>query len=273
MPSLFQISSYARYWLDAVDEHSLHSPFFFDLYTKAINSKFQIPNFKLGTSGQINILPYQGIEQLRQKLLQDQRAIPRSTFGAGSAVVKDASPTVAEIARTSLTPPKYLAAYARVVKHLQYANIVELGTSLGISTLYLAHTPGTRVTTFEGSPQIADIARTTFEFSGAKNITLVEGNIDTTVPAWLLSARSIDLAFIDANHRHEATLRYFTWLLPKLQPGGAIILDDIHYSPEMEQAWTDIKAHKLVYATADLYKCGIAFLDPSLNRQHLTLQL
>jgi predicted O-methyltransferase YrrM len=271
LPSFFQIRSYARYWLNAVDEHSLHSPFFFDLYTRAINSKFQISNSKLAL-GQAETLSYQGIEELRQKLLQDQRSIPRSTFGAGSAVVKGASPTVAEIARTSLTPAKYLAAYARMIEHLQYANIVELGTSLGISTLYLAHTPGTRVTTFEGSPQIADIARTTFTFAGSQNISLVEGNIDTTLPAWLLSARSIDLAFIDANHRLEPTLRYFNWLLPKLHRRGAIILDDIHYSREMEQAWEEVKAHKLVYATADLYKCGIAFLDPSLNRQHLVLQ-
>jgi len=249
-----------RYWLDAVDRHSLHSPFFFDLYTHALRPKVTDP------------AAYHAIEQLREKLLRDERTIPRSTFGSGSTVVKAAAPTIAHIAHTSLTPPRYLEAYARLVRHLRCASIVELGTSLGISTLYLAHTPGTTVTTFEGSPQIADTARITFDFAGAKNIKLIEGNIDTTLPAWLQSTRTIDLVFIDANHRYEPTLRYFNWLLPKLHGQSVVILDDIHYSPEMEQAWQDIRNHKLIYATADLHRCGIAFMDPSLNRQHFILQ-
>jgi predicted O-methyltransferase YrrM len=250
-----------RYWLDAVDEHSLHSPFFYDLYTRILRPKH--------TDAQA----YQGIEQLRHTLMADQRNIPRSTFGAGSVALKgQAAPTVASIARTSLTPPAYLAAYARLIQHLQLHTIAELGTSLGISTLYLAHTPGTTVTTFEGSPHIADTARSTFEFAGAKNIKLIEGNIDTTLPLWLQTTRTVDLAFVDANHRYEATLRYFNWLLPKLHVRSVVIFDDIHYSAEMEQAWNDIKAHKLVHGTADLYRCGLAFLDPSLNRQHFVLQ-
>jgi hypothetical protein len=128
LPSLFQISSYVRYWLDAVDKHSLHSPFFFDLYTRVLRPKHADDS------------PYAAIEQLRHQWLHDQRTIPRSSFGAGSAVLKGhPSPTIASIARTSLTPARYLAGYARLIQHLQCRSIVELGTSLGISRPHTRH--------------------------------------------------------------------------------------------------------------------------------------
>lgn len=249
-----------RYWLDAVDEHSLHSPFFFDLYTHVLRP------------GSASTAPYQGIEQLRQKLLQDQRTIPRSTFGAGSAALAETLPSIASIARTSLSPARYLACYARLIEHLRLQSVVELGTSLGISGLYLAHTPGTTVTTFEGSPEIADTARSTFEFLGAQNIKLLEGNIDTTLPAWLQGIRTLDVAFVDANHRYDATLRYFQWLLPRFHARSVVIFDDIHHSAEMEKAWHNIRTNKLVYGSVDLYRCGMVFFDPSLNRQHHVVQ-
>jgi hypothetical protein len=59
----------------------------------------------------------------------------------------------------------------------------------------------------------------------------------------------------------------------KVHPNSIIIIDDIHYSPEMAAAWKVIKNHRLVYASADLFRCGIVFFDPSLNKQHVILQV
>jgi hypothetical protein len=53
---------------------------------------------------------------------------------------------------------------------------------------------------------------------------------------------------------------------------SALIIDDIHQSPEMEKAWKEIQQHALVYGSIDLYRCGIVFFDPSLNKQHVVLQ-
>lgn len=159
-----------------------------------------------------------------------------------------------------------------MINHFKAKSIAELGTSFGINTLYLAP-PQAEVTTFEGSPEIADMAKLTFELAQAKNIRIVEGNIDTTLPAFLQTARKLDFIFMDANHRYAPTMTYFERLLARIHENSIIVLDDIHYSPEMERAWNLIKKHKLVYGSADLYRCGILFFDPSLNKQHVILQV
>lgn len=241
-----------------MDEHSLHSPFFFDLYTTQIKRRAQRDQFK-------------HIESLRGKLLHDHRII--SVKDLGSQQKQKPLRKISAIARTNLSSKKFSAIYYNLVHYFNAETIVELGTSFGINTLYLAERHGVRVTTFEGSPAIADIAGLTFEFAAKRNINLVVGNIDKTFPTFLQTIKRVDLAFFDANHRYEPTMRYFEWLLRKVHERSVLVVDDIHYSPEMERAWEDIKRHRLVYGSADLFRCGIIFFDPSLNKQHVILQI
>lgn len=255
---MYRIRSFLSYWLNAVDEHSLHSPFFFDLYTTIIKSPPSQPG-------------YTAIESLRRKLTHDHRTIKVQDFGTGAA--KGSARKISSIARTSLTPARFSRIYAGIARQFKSRAIIELGTSFGINTLYLADDKQATVTTFEGAPAIADIATITFEFAGKNNIELIVGNIDKTLPTYLQRVRKIDLAFIDANHRYEPTVRYFDYLLSKVHEQSVVIVDDIHHSAGMEKAWNEIKHHRLVYASADLFRCGIAFFDPSLNKQHVVLQL
>lgn len=255
--TVFQIKTFFNYWLEAVDRHSLHSPFYFDLYEKVVRGK--------------DSCDASSIERLRGKLLDNPTPLLVDDPGSGS-VLKHRERKVSDIARTSLTPAKYSRLYARLIRYLYCRNIVELGTSLGINALYLACEPKTRVTTFEGSRSVAAAAKSTFEFADAGNISLVEGNIDSTLPGWLEEHERIDLGFIDANHRYEPTMRYFHLLQRKTHFKSVIIVDDIHYTPEMEKAWDEIRNDALVYGSVDLYRSGLVFFDPSLNKQHVVLQ-
>jgi predicted O-methyltransferase YrrM len=255
--SLFRIRSFFTYWLEAVDEHSLHSPFFFDLYTSQIKPR--------AVAGK-----YDRIETLRKKLLVDERVIPVRDLGTGATRRKQRK--ISAIARTSLSMPRYSNVFCRLIDHFEARCIVELGTSFGINTLYLAEKPEVRVATFEGAPAIADIAGLTFEFASKKNIDLIVGNIDKTLPAFLARTRRVDFAFLDANHSYDPTLKYFEWLLKKVHEKTVLIVDDIHHSHEMERAWKAIRNHRLVYGSVDLFRCGIVFFDPSLNKQHVILQ-
>lgn len=254
----FRIKSYFSWWLEAVDEHSLHSPFFFDLYTKQIKPR-------------VDPAEYRHIEILREKLLRDERYI--TVRDLGSRAPAKSTRMISKIARTSLSPARYSAIYARLAQYMEAQNILELGTSFGINTLYLAEKPDAIVTTFEGAPAIADIAGLTFEFASRRNVNLIIGNIDRTLPAFLQRVRRIDLAFLDANHRYEPTMRYFEHLLKKVHERSVLVVDDIHYSAGMEKAWKEMQTHRLVYGSADLFRSGILFFDPSLNKQHVILQL
>ena len=218
-----------------------------------------------------NSTDFSRAEQLRHKLLGNPTPLLVDDPGVGS-VLKRSERKVSDIARTSLSPVKYSRLYARLARHFFCRNIIELGTSLGINALYLASDSRVHVTTFEGSSAIAAVAKSTFEFASAANISLVEGNIDSTLPGWLDAHQEIDLAFIDANHRYEPTMRYFHSIQRKTHFKSVVIMDDIHYTPEMEKAWTEIKNDALVYGTVDLYRSGLVFFDPSLNKQHVVLQ-
>jgi predicted O-methyltransferase YrrM len=257
VPSLFQFKTYANYWLDAVDEHSLHSPFFFDLYTKIIKSDTVVGS---------------EIENLRTKLLTDIREIEVADFGNGSKHLQGTKRKISDIASTSLNTAQFSSLFLRLCQHIKAKTIIELGTSFGINTLYLAQSKGAKVYTFEGAVAIADIASLTFEFGGAKNIELISGNLDSTLYSTLSRIPKVDFALMDANHRYEPTLKYFDLLLSKIQHTSIVVVDDIHDNPQMEKAWQEIKNHELVYSSVDLYRCGIVFFDPSLTKQHVVLR-
>lgn len=256
MATFHQIKSYGAYWLTNVDEHSLHSPFFYDFYTKVVKA---------------NSEPVAIAEKLRASLLESNLSITVQDLGAGSVLT---SPTrkVKDIAQISLSHQKFSALYARAIDYFHCQEVLELGTSLGINTLYLAQNKQTKVTTFEGAPTVAAIAQDTFTFAGVHAIQLIEGDLNTTLPGYLRSAGKIDFAFVDANHRYEAVMSYFENLLNASRESTILVFDDIHLNEGMERAWEAIKAHELVYATADLYRCGFVFLNPSLNRQHWILR-
>jgi len=258
---LHRLRSYFLYWLEAVDEHSLHSPFFYDLYTKAIkrdNNHFQ------------NTF----IEEVRNVLLFDDRVIEVNDLGTGSAGSNhSARRRVNQIAKSSLAPQRYARLFQRLADYNRGKFIVELGTSFGITAMYFANVSGASVYTFEGAPAIASLARRNFKFGDIQNIELIVGDLAETLPRFLSPSTRVDVALIDANHRYDPTIRYFQWLLQAFHPGSYLIMDDIHRCREMELAWSEIKKHERVMASIDLFRCGIVFFDPSLNKQHVVLQL
>ncbi|MFM7854295.1 MAG: O-methyltransferase, partial [Flammeovirgaceae bacterium] len=182
--------------------------------------------------------------------------------------------TIAQVARTSITPNKWCTFVVRLIRYFESKEILELGTSMGIMSLYMGLQPNVRLTTFEGNPAMVDIALHNFTILGTNNIKLVEGNIDTTLPAYLeTTSEKIDLVWMDANHRYEPTVRYFEMLSKRMAEKGIIVVDDIYHSKEMGRAWQKLQRHDSVYGSLDLFRCGILFFDPTLNNQHVICAL
>jgi predicted O-methyltransferase YrrM len=138
--------------------------------------------------------------------------------------------------------------------------ILELGTSLGLSTAYLAAAaPAAKLYTIEGSPAIAKKAKANLDDLHL-DVHLLSGNFDTVLPLLLADIPPPGLVFIDGNHRLEPTLRYFHLLMQYASRPAILIFDDIHWSAEMEQAWAEIKADPRVGVTIDLFFLGFVFL-------------
>ncbi len=264
MYSSFQITKkYLRYYLTAFNAkgHGIHSPFVFDFIKNVLRDKKRYG-------------PYHIIEAARQQLLKRSATIEVADLGAGSGIIKTNKRVVADIASSSLKPVKYAQLLYRIVKYYQPQTILELGTSFGITTCYLATgNANAKVYTIEGAAAIAGIAQETFDGLQLKNIELTEGNFDDALPVLLAKINTIGLAFIDGNHRAAPTLNYVQQLLQHSKVATILIFDDIHWSAEMEEAWTSIQQNPKVTLTIDLFFIGIVFLNPDFKiKQHFTIR-
>ena len=260
MANFHQLKAFARHWLTVVDQHSIHSPFFFDFYKNVIRSKESKDSFA-------------EIEKVRTNLLSNQTELIINDLGAGSQRLNGTKRKLADIARISLAPARYARLYHDIIQYREAKNVVELGTSLGITSLYLAKGEDCRVTTFEGSHSLADVALTNFEYFDKKNIELIEGNIQSTLPEFVQNPAKINFVLMDANHRYEPTMHYFDLMMRRLDEKSVMVIDDIHWSEEMERSWNELRHSQLVYGSVDLFRCGILFFDPALHRQHYVWSL
>ncbi|WP_317044248.1 O-methyltransferase [Hymenobacter roseosalivarius] len=218
--------------------------------------------------------PYEAIEHRRTELLASEQTITVTDFGAGSHTGAGRQRRVRHIARTATKPRQLGQLLFRLVNHFQPRTVLELGTSLGLTTAYLA-TPNShsQVITFEGCPATAAVARETFSSLGLRNIALIEGNLDDTLAPTLAALTvPVDFAFFDGNHRYEPTVRYFEQCLTCRTDQSVFIFDDIHWSAEMDRAWQTIKAHPDVMLTVDAFFMGLVFFRKNQPKQHFSLR-
>ncbi len=255
---LFLLRQYAHYRWHARNAHGLHSPFVFQLYAEVIGSGKQFYAFE-------------EIEKVRKSLLYSNKRIEVTDLGAGSRKLKQSTRKIAEIVQHSAVTPKKGALLFRLVEYFRPEQVLELGTSVGIGTLYLqlAHRSAT-IITFEGCPHTAAVAQKTFEKMGLSP-SLVVGNLEDTLPQTLEKIPKVDLVYMDANHTYQATLHYFESILPKLHENSVVVVDDIRWSADMKQAWDVLCQRPEILLSLDLFDCGILLLRNKQPKQHFHL--
>lgn len=254
---------YIQYYFTASNGkgHGMHSPFVFDFITKILNDKTVYPECEK-------------VEALRNQLLNDDTVLEVEDFGAGSVIDKKNKRSISSIAKNAAKSKKFGQLLFRMVRYYQPALVLELGTSLGITTSYLSLAkPGARLITMEGSKEIANAAKKNFKNLEIKNVELIEGNFDNTLSSVVCGLSSVDFSFIDGNHRKEPTVRYFKELLTKTNKNSIVVFDDIHWSSEMEAAWETIKNNAAVTSSIDLFFIGIVFFRKEFKqKQHFAIR-
>jgi predicted O-methyltransferase YrrM len=255
------VKDFLLHRLRAKNRHGLHSPFVYKLVDTVIYDQ-TVPKV------------YQEIEDIRKKLLVDNRMIRVTDLGAGSHLNNNRQKRVGDIAANALKQPKLAQLLYRLAAHFKPRNIIELGTCLGVTTLYLQKAaPNAHVFTMEGCPQTAGIANETLKQAGLNDIELITGNFDDNLPGVINNLDQLDFIFVDGNHQKDATLKYFEWCLPKVHENTLLIFDDIYWSEGMKEAWTQIKAHPRVTVTVDLFWIGLVFFKPGrAEKEHFLIK-
>ena len=242
--------------INSQSAHGLHSPFVFDIYTNAIRRKKQdYPSRP---------------EKRRKELLAKNSTITLNGLGAGSLIDNSKKIQVKKHTANSLKGKHESELMYRILNYLQPKSILELGTSFGVSTLYLKEAcPHAYITTVEGEKSIFNIATEGFKNT---SINAINGDLDNDLPDILSNSAQLDCVIFDANHQLKPTLEYFNLCLNKASNNSFFIIDDIYWSKDMTQAWEKIKNHPKVSASIDLFHFGMVFFRKEQRKEHFTLR-
>jgi caffeoyl-CoA O-methyltransferase len=128
-------------------------------------------------------------------------------------------------------------------------NYIEIGTSAGYSTLWIAiacEMLGRTITTFEVLPEKVELARKTFELSQVEDIvTLIEGDARDHLSQF----ERITFCFLDAEK--EVYVDCYEIVVPRLVRGGLLIADNAinhqdSLEPMLKRAFADERVDALV---------------------------
>ena len=260
--NLFQIKSFIKYQLKARYRkgYGLHSPFVFNLVREVIY-------------GKDHFYAFDEINQSRAKLVASSQVIDVVDYGAGSKGLNAKQRKVADLARHSSIRTKYGELLFRIVNEFNPQLILELGTSIGISTAYLSSSDKQRkVTTIEGCPETSKVASVLLRELSCNSVKQITGHFKDVLPEHLAQHNKLDFVFFDGHHKKEATLDYFYTCLAKAHNETIFVFDDIHWSKGMEEAWHKICSHPQVTVSLDLFQLGIVFFRKECHKQHFIVR-
>ncbi len=248
---------YISYFLKKVDDHSLQAPFayaFYRLLKRAGDS--EIPR----------------IEEARRQLLNSTAEISYFTFGKQSSLNPSQKSKVSAIAKLGISDRLSSQKLSAIIRKFNCEIIIELGTSLGINTCYLAEAnPNGKVFTFEGHPELCHFSRKLFNELEYKNIEQIEGDIKKTFPAFLKRIDQVDFLYIDANHSSAALLDYFRLIDTKISEHTIVVIDDIRWSRDMYFGWKVIRKFPRVSHSFDAGNTGYLFFKKGFSKQHYVI--
>lgn len=240
--------------------HGIHSPFVYDIINTVFLEKIPPPVLEI-------------VNTARKYLRQNNDRIYINDLGTGSAYTSSAHRRISAIARRSPVSNRY----GRILYNLALMNngndILELGTSLGISAMFLSlGAADSNIITIEGCSSLVGIARGTFESKNIGNITVKEGDFEDNLLKLNNVSYSPSLVFVDGNHSKEPVLRYFSLLKKLMTPDSVIVFDDINYSFGMSEAWNEIKSDPQVSVSIDIFRMGLVFFRTGMVKQDFIIR-
>jgi len=133
----------------------------------------------------------------------------------------------------------------RLAKRLSPAGIVEIGTGMGISKLYLA----------KAAPQAS----------------LVSLEHDGSLKHSTAKLQAADFVFVNY-YNPDNLLNCFELLLPKLNHDSVVVINNSYAHPAAKQNWQHIKANPQVTVTVDLFWLQLAFFRKGQAKEHFKLR-
>jgi len=268
MDNLTYITRYFNHLAFAKTKYYLHSPFVYDLMVNVIQDDR-------------HFYAYDEINDFRTSIFRSKKTIEVNEQGAGSRKMGNTR-SIKQIAKVASITPKKGKLLFRLINYFNCKNILELGTSIGLGTIYLAKANlKNNITTIEACRNTLEIAKEHFEKLGLQNVNAINSTFSNYLKENTKkemqnaqntqNGQQFDLVYIDGDHKKESTLNYFVQLLHLKKESTIFVFDDINWSIGMYEAWQQIKEHPEVTISVDLFQLSIVFFKKDLAKQHFQL--
>lgn len=257
--ALFESFHFLKHKVVGKWRHGVHSPLVYQLTSEILRKDRTFEDFNF-------------LDAKRKELLSNNTWLHVEDFGAGSRNNASTERSIKSIAKHALAPKIQAEAIYKLVHFFQPKSIIEFGTSLGLTSLYISRAAQkSEITTIEGSPKIAAFAQEFLRQNNALNVQVIHQKFDDYLVSTLPANKTFDLIYIDGNHTYEATTKYFLKMLEHTNQDAWFILDDIYWSRDMSKAWNQIIGHHRVSLSMDFFHFGVVMLQPRMTKEHFKL--
>lgn len=248
----FRIRAYIRHQLRSLISKwgfGVHSPFAFDIITNLIHADKDTSYYC-----------FDKIEKLRKETLAQKDIVSHQ---------HNKSISLGRIARSSSSKTIDGQRMMRLAAQIKAKHIIELGTSLGFGTAYLASSNKlAEVTTIDHEKEIQEIAKQHLAQLDLHNIDFINDRFSNALPLALAKHEKVDLVFFDGHHKGHATEYYFNTALPYSHKHSVFVFHDIHWSKAMYKSWLKISKSSLVGISIECHNMGILFFNTEHQKQH-----
>ncbi|MDH6535525.1 SAM-dependent methyltransferase [Parabacteroides sp. 52] len=233
--------------------HGVHSPFVFNLITKVINDR-------------CSFYCFQEIENVRKHLLQKNTLI---TYPDRRHKNKSRQASLAAVVKREAIQPKRGALLFRLTNYFKAEKILQIGPSMGISTLYLsAYAPGLTCVSLERVAELAMISGEVYKQAARTAIDLQVGSYRQLLPGILQKMGKVDFVFFNGRIEQECLFDLVTACLPYTHENSVFVVEDINRNKEMRTSWKKICSLPEVSVSLDLFSLGIVLFNKKLHKRN-----
>ncbi len=241
------------YYKRALTIYDIHSPYLADFIEAVFDSHYSYYDF--GILSNARGILHQNKDQIIGTSKSENRAQP--------------SPTVSAFTKRAASGLSELKKLYRLCVFSKPRRILELGTGVGLSSLAMGlASKHSSIDTVEMNANLCELAHSLHCRYQLSRIRIHNVTIEEFLQA--NPNKKFDLIFLDAHHEGKATVDYAARLYPMLNEEGILLIDDIHWSSDMNAAWKLVRRAYWCTNTLETFRWGFVFKTDRIKNVHMS---
>lgn len=168
--------------------------------------------------------------------------------------------------------PVYDQLLFRLTNHYKPRTVVEIGDTIGLSTLYLASSDRNRkVISVGDSENIIQFAREVLKKNKVENAEFKNKVAKETVLAVAESLEEVDFLYLGRSLPADKIKEVVDALECSITSRTVMVMSDIYKTKQKELMWNELKKHSKVRVSLDMFHYGILVCDEALQKEDYNL--